>query len=100
MMITNTQIVPVSIQPINYNDNSNDSNSNHNNKSPHSRGGNKYQKPSAPQPNGRTVISFATKQHCDLAFDAIPGPNRPDKANRDQKRIYLKGGGYVCIRKY
>lgn len=48
---------------------------------------------------GRTTIVFKTKQHADLAFETIPGPNRPDKSNRPQKRVYLKGGGYICIRK-
>jgi hypothetical protein len=49
--------------------------------------------------NGKTTVQFLSQQHCDLAFDSIVGPNRPDKQNRDQKRIYLKGGGYICVRK-
>ena len=49
--------------------------------------------------NGKTMAFFQTKNHADLAFDALPGPNRPDKSNRAQKRAYLKGGGYMCIRK-
>jgi hypothetical protein len=48
---------------------------------------------------GKTTVFFATKEHADLAFEALPGPNRPDKANRPQKRAYLQGGGYLCIRK-
>lgn len=49
--------------------------------------------------NGKTMVYFLSKEHADLAFDALPGPNRPDKSNRPQKRAYLKGGGYMCIRK-
>ena len=50
-------------------------------------------------PSGKTTIYFASATHCDLAFESIPGPNRPDKQNRDQKRVYFKGGGYICVRK-
>lgn len=49
--------------------------------------------------NGKAMVFFLSKEHADLAFDALPGPNRPDKSNRPQKRAYLKGGGYMCIRK-
>ncbi|KAJ1431632.1 hypothetical protein B484DRAFT_360816 [Ochromonadaceae sp. CCMP2298] len=50
-------------------------------------------------PSGKASVFFRTLQHCDLAFESITGPNRPDKQNRDQKRVYFKGGGYVCVRK-
>jgi len=50
-------------------------------------------------PSGKTNITFSSQQHRDLAFDSIVGPNRPDKQNRPQKRIYFKGGGYICIRR-
>ena len=49
--------------------------------------------------NGKTTVQFLSQMHADLAFNSIVGPNRPDKQNRDQKRIYLKGGGYICVRK-
>ena len=48
---------------------------------------------------GKTTIFFATKEHADLAFEGLPGPNRPDKSDRPQKRIYFQSGGYMCIRK-
>ena len=51
-------------------------------------------------------VQFASKAHATLAFDSIPGPNRPDKTGRAQKRVYYKTGtskidrgGYLCIRK-
>jgi hypothetical protein len=50
-------------------------------------------------PSGKTTIFFSSQIHCDLAFESIPGPNRPDKQQRDQKRVYFKGGGYICVRK-
>lgn len=48
---------------------------------------------------GKATIVFSTKEHAILSFDSIAGPNRPDKQNKPQKRVYLKTGGYICIRK-
>ena len=53
------------------------------------------------QAKGKSIITFTSKAHADLVFDSVPGPNRPDKSNKAQKRIYLKGdaGGYINLRK-
>lgn len=48
---------------------------------------------------GKCVVTFSSVAHADLAFESVAGPNRPDKSNRAQKRIYTKGGGYICVRK-
>lgn len=49
---------------------------------------------------GKSVLTFISKEHANLVFDSIPGPSRPDKSNKAQKRIYLKGsGGYINLRK-
>ena len=84
MIINNTQVVPAEILPI-------------------TRGADAASPPvstgSAAVPIGKTTVTFSTQQHADLAFDTIPGPNKPDKSNRAQKRVYLRGGGYICIRK-
>ena len=59
--------------------------------------------PSSPAPgaaNGKALAVFQSEQHAGLAFDSITGPNRPDKGGRAQKRVYLKAGGYICVRKY
>lgn len=48
---------------------------------------------------GHTHVTFATPEHAELAFTSIVGPNRPDKQNRPQKRIYLKSGGHIYIRR-
>jgi len=50
-------------------------------------------------PAGKTLVFFKTPTHSELAFESISGPNRPDKQNRSQKRVYFKGGGYICVRK-
>ena len=72
MMVDNSKILPVSVLPI-------------------TRGGTAN--------TGKTTIKFASVAHADLAFASIAGPVRPEKSNREQKRIYLKGGGYICVRK-
>lgn len=50
-------------------------------------------------PVGKFSVIFKSQAHADLAFETLPGPNRPDKSNRPQKRVYLRNGGYLCIRK-
>lgn len=48
---------------------------------------------------GRSLVYFATPKHAELAFECIVGPLKPDKQNRPQKRVYLKSGGYINVRK-
>ena len=55
--------------------------------------------PTAPQAAGRATIVFPSEKHAVLALESIVGPNRPDNSGRIQKRVYMKGGGYVCVRK-
>jgi hypothetical protein len=55
--------------------------------------------PTGAEPVGKTTVYFSTQQHAELAFESISGPLRPDKQNKPQKRIYLKGGGYIYVRK-
>lgn len=82
MIIKYTQIVPVKVNPIQRSTATAPTEGN-----------------AAANANGKTTVQFLSQMHADLAFDSIVGPNRPDKQNRDQKRIYLKGGGYICVRK-
>ena len=49
--------------------------------------------------SGKTNIIFTSTEHADLAFTTIAGPIRPDAHNKEQKRIYMKAGGYIYIRK-
>ena len=82
MVMQHTFVVPAAVAPI-------------------SRGAPEPMSPSGGSANatGKTTVQFSTQQHADLAFESISGPNRPDKSNRPQKRVYLRGGGYVCVRK-
>jgi hypothetical protein len=79
MIVRQSSVVPISVQPI-------------------VRSG--ITDTSEKSGNGKTSIIFSSTNHCNLAFDAIPGPDRPDKGGKAQKRVYLKGGGYLCVRKY
>lgn len=74
MIIANTNIVPLQVLPISRMQTSENS-------------------------FGKTSVIFSSKAHAELAFASISGPNRPDKNDKPQKRVYLKGGGYICIRK-
>jgi RNA exonuclease 1 len=81
MIASYTQVMPLKVSPI-------------------ARGQSAANGSSGPSiPSGKASVFFRTAMHCDLAFESIAGPNRPDKQNRDQKRVYFKGGGYVCVRK-
>lgn len=80
MMVAYTQVMPAKVGPI-------------------QRGAPTSGTDSSAVPSGRCSVFFASQIHCDLAFESISGPNRPDKQGRSQKRVYLKGGGYICVRK-
>eukprot|EP01038_Epipyxis_sp_PR26KG_P009314 gene9314-12550_t len=78
MIISYTKIKPVKVNPIN-------------------RGETKSSNQPT-EPKGKTVVEFPSEDHVKLAFKTIEGPERPDKQNKPQKRIYLKSGGYICVR--
>lgn len=48
---------------------------------------------------GKTHVTFRTSWHASLAFDTLDGSSEPDKSGRLQKKVYLKNGDYVRIRK-
>jgi len=48
---------------------------------------------------GKVTVSFVSGDHANLAFKTIPSEAKPDKTGRLQKRIYLRNGGYVQVRK-
>lgn len=74
MIMTHTNVVPSKIQPIS-------------------------RSPNRTEAAGKTIAMFTSVKHAELAFESLPGPERPDKSNKPQKRVYIKGGGYICIRK-
>lgn len=48
---------------------------------------------------GKTYASFKTPKHANLAFDSLAGDGEKDKSGRLQKKVYLRDGDYVRIRK-
>ena len=48
---------------------------------------------------GKTTVVFASGDHANLVFKSLEGEAKPDKTGRLQKRVYLRNGGYICIRK-
>lgn len=48
---------------------------------------------------GKTTVAFSSETHARLAFESLKGDAKPDKTGRFQKRVYLKKGGYIQVRK-
>ena len=48
---------------------------------------------------GKTHVSFKSVRHASLAFDTLEGIPEPDKSGRLQKKVYLRTGDYVRVRK-
>jgi RNA exonuclease 1 len=48
---------------------------------------------------GKTYILFKTGAHASLAFDSLEGKAEPDATGKLQKKVFLKNGGYVRVRK-
>ncbi|KAL7540763.1 hypothetical protein ACHAXR_010361 [Thalassiosira sp. AJA248-18] len=49
--------------------------------------------------HGKCHVEFTTREHAELAYSCLVGEEREDKSGKKQKRVGLKGGGYVCVRK-
>jgi RNA exonuclease 1 len=48
---------------------------------------------------GKTHIIFRSGKHASLAFDSLEGIGHPDASGKLQKKVFLKSGGYVRVRK-
>ena len=48
---------------------------------------------------GKCNVEFTSRGHAELAYATLNGEEREDKGGKKQKRVSLKGGGYVCVRK-
>ena len=48
---------------------------------------------------GKCNVEFTSREHAELAYVTLNGEEREDKGGKKQKRVSLKGGGYVCVRK-
>lgn len=49
--------------------------------------------------NGKTVVTFASARHANLAFSTLEGEEDPDASGRLQKKVFLRSGGYMRVRK-
>mmetsp|Transcript_19539 Transcript_19539/g.27098 ORF Transcript_19539/g.27098 Transcript_19539/m.27098 type:complete len:358 (-) Transcript_19539:163-1236(-) len=52
-----------------------------------------------PGETGKTFATFPSPRHANLAFDTLEGEEEPDKSGRMQKKVYLRDGNYVRVRK-
>jgi RNA exonuclease 1 len=48
---------------------------------------------------GKTHVTFRSSRHASLAFDALEGVAEQDLSNRLQKKVYLRSGSYIRVRK-
>lgn len=48
---------------------------------------------------GKTVVHFSSGRHGDLAFDTLEGKAVADASGRLQKKVYLRKGDYIRVRK-
>ena len=48
---------------------------------------------------GKTLVEFSSLQHANLAFQELQGTAETDKSGRLQKKVYLKNGEYMRVRK-
>ena len=48
---------------------------------------------------GKTHVSFRSPRHANLAFDTLEGNAEEEKSGRLQKKVYLRNGSYVRVRK-
>lgn len=48
---------------------------------------------------GKCFVEFMTAEHAELAYNSLTGKEGEDKTGKKQKRVGMKSGGYVCVRK-
>lgn len=48
---------------------------------------------------GKTFVFFPTNAHAELAFQSISGPIKLDKQGRQQKKLFLRNGNIIYVRK-
>jgi hypothetical protein len=49
--------------------------------------------------NGKTIVTFRSTAHANIAFDTIEGKSDADPSGRLQKKVFLKSGSYIRVRK-
>ena len=48
---------------------------------------------------GKCHVSFRSLRHANLAFDTLDSPVETDKSGKMQKKVYLRNGSYIRVRK-
>merc|ERR1712146_312644 len=48
---------------------------------------------------GKTHVNFKSARHANLAFDTLEGNSEEEKSGRLQKKVYLRNGDYIRVRK-
>ena len=48
---------------------------------------------------GKAIVTFRSTRHANLAFDTLAGTADEEKSGRLQKKVYLRNGDYVRVRK-
>ena len=48
---------------------------------------------------GKTLVTFSSTRHANLAFHVLSEKAETDKSGRTQKRVYLRNGSFLWIRK-
>ena len=49
--------------------------------------------------SGKTLVHFSTGRHAGLAFDTLEGTPEVDASGRLQKKVFLRNGSYIRVRK-
>jgi RNA exonuclease 1 len=49
--------------------------------------------------SGKTHVSFKSPRHANLAFETLDGKAEEEKSGRLQKKVYLRNGDYIRVRK-
>jgi len=49
--------------------------------------------------HGKTVVTFKSSRHANLAFFTLEGDQDSDSSGRAQKKVFLRSGSYIRVRK-
>jgi RNA exonuclease 1 len=49
--------------------------------------------------SGKTLVTFASPRHANLAFATLEGEQEVEASGRLQKKVFLRSGGYIRVRK-
>jgi RNA exonuclease 1 len=48
---------------------------------------------------GKTHVTFKSTRHANLVFESLEGKTEEEKSGRQQKKVYLRNGDYIRVRK-